>query len=152
MTSAQWVGWTALTLVCAAAVWRGGRPEKIGAFLIAVGWILSPFVEQRVSWYEPQLGILAVDVAAMVGFVLLAYHYSRYWPIWAAAFQAVTILTHLAFLVNPRALYRAYLFGGFSIGFLVLGALFGGVVMEGATPMLHRLPILRRNLSSRSSP
>ena len=141
MTPSQVVGWSALGLTCGAAAWRGGRPERLGAALIAVAWVTTPLVELRDSWYQPQLGILAVDVVTLAALVLIAVRYDRYWPVCAAAFQAIAVLTHLAFLINPRMLYRAYLFGNFSIGFLLLGAILGGVLIEGAkTPFRHPAP------------
>jgi hypothetical protein len=132
MTQAQLVGWLALGATCGAAFWRGGPPERLGAVLIAVTWAVTPLVELRRSWYQPQFGILAVDVFTLAALIALAFWRHRYWTICAAAFQAVAVLTHLAFLINPRALYRAYLFANFSIGFLLLGAILGGVLIEGA--------------------
>ncbi|QUD87873.1 hypothetical protein [Phenylobacterium montanum] len=152
MTSAQIVGWAALALAWSAALWKGGRPERLGASLVGAAWILTPIVELRESWYQPQYGILAVDFLTLVGLAALAMRYGRYWPICAAGFQAIAVLTHLAFLVNPQALYRAYLFGNFSIGFLLLGAILGGVIMEGGTPPLRRPWAWPRPPASRSSP
>jgi hypothetical protein len=136
---AQMVGWTALALTCAAAAWRGERPERLGAALIAVTWILSTLVEQRSNWLEPQYGILTVDIATLFGLAGLAFVYRRGWAICAAAFQAVAVLTHLAFVINPAALYRAYYMDIFSIGFLLLGADVGGILLESA-----RSPFSRR--------
>jgi len=138
MTLAQIVGWTALALTCAVVFWRGERPERLGAALIAVAWLLTPLVELRRSWFEPQLGILAVDVATLVALVALAFRSRRYWAICASAFQAIAVLTHLAFLINPEALYRAYLFGNFSIGFLLLGSILGGTLIEAAPIRFRR--------------
>ncbi len=146
----QVVGWAALALTGGAALRRGGSPERQGALLIGAAWILTPLVELRESWFQPQLGILAVDMATLLGLIILAIRYDRYWPICAAAFQAIAVLTHLAFLINPNALYRAYLFGNFSIGFLLLGAILGGVIMEGGAPPLRRPSAWGRSSSSRS--
>jgi hypothetical protein len=141
MTLAQSVGWAALALTCGAAVWRGQRPERLGASVTAIGWIVSPLVEFGDSWYQPQFGIFAVDVLALVAFIALTLRYRRYWTICATAYQAITVMTHLAFLLNPTGLYRAYLFGNFSIGFLLLGAILGGVVFESeASPYRLRFP------------
>ena len=146
MTLAQIIGWTALALTCAVAFWRGEWPERLGAALIAVAWLVTPLVELRRSWFEPQLGILAVDVATLIALVALAFWYGRYWAICASAFQAIAVLTHLAFLINPEALYRAYLFGNFSIGFLLLGSILGGTLIEVG-------PIrIRPRLASQASP
>jgi hypothetical protein len=127
---APWIGWFALGLTCVIAFWRGGRPERLGAVFSVAGWIVTPVVEIRTDWYQPQVGIFAVDVAMLVLLAGLAFRYRRYWAICAAAFQAVMVLTHIGFLINPRMLYRAYYFANFSIGFLVLGAIVGGTLIE----------------------
>jgi hypothetical protein len=148
MTRAQLVGWIAVGVTCVLAFWRGGRPERLGAVLIAVTWAVTPLVELRRSWFEPQPGILAVDALTLAALVGLAFGYRRYWTICAAAFQAVAVLTHLAFLTNPHALYRAYLFANFSIGFLLLGAILGGIVIEGPWPQTRPEGLPRRGAPS----
>jgi len=136
---AQGIGWFAVALTCIAAVWRGERPERLGAALIAIAWALTDLVEQRNNWLEPQYGILTVDIATFIGLAAIAFAYRRAWAICAASFQAVAVLTHLAFLLDPAVLYRAYYMANFSIGFLLLGAIIGGVLMEsGRSPLSRR--------------
>ncbi len=106
-------------------------------------------VERRDGWLAPQIGILVVDIATLVALSVLAAWYARYWPVWAAGFQAVAVLTDLAFLIDPRAVYRAYYFGNFSIGFLLLGAILAGVIIERERPF-RRQP--RRRRAHRSTP
>ena len=137
---AQLFGWVCLGLTCVAAGWRGRAPEKLGAGLVAAAWVLSTLVEQRHNWLEPQYGILAVDVATLAGLAGLAFWSRRYWAICAAGFQAIAVLTHLVFLINPQALYRAYYMSNFSIGFLLLGAILAGVLFEAPRPA----PVSRR--------
>lgn len=136
---AQVLGWIAVLITCLAAAWRGERPERLGAALIAVAWGLTDLAEQRHNWLEPQYGILAVDFATFIGLATIAFVFRRAWAICAAAFQAVAVLTHLAFMIDPAALYRAYYMANFSIGFLLLGADVGGVLLESA-----RSPFSRR--------
>ena len=100
------------------------------SYPIAVAWLLTPLVEVRSSWYQFQAGIFAIDVATLVGLVVLARLGRRRWPICAAAFQLFAVLTHIAFAINPHALYRAYLYANFSVGYLLLGAMVGGVLIE----------------------
>lgn len=137
---AQLLGWTCLILTCLAAAWRGGRPERLGAGVVAAGWIISTLVERRHDWLEPQYGILAVDGATLLALAALALWAHRNWAICAAGFQAIAVLTHLVFLIDPPALYRAYYMSNFSIGFLLLGAILAGVMLETARP----LPVSRR--------
>ena len=145
MTVAQFVNWIALAFTGAVVLWRGGRPERLGMALVAAGFLLTPLVERRESWFQPQFGILAVDLATLALLVAMAYRYDRYWPICAAAFQTIAVLTHFAFWINPEALYRAYYFGNFSIGFLLLGSIIGGVVIESSTPFRVRRLSPRRS-------
>jgi hypothetical protein len=146
MTLAQFVNAAALVVTCAVVFGRGRRPERLGMTLLAMAFLVTPLVEARGSWYEPQYGILTVDVLTLVALIAIAVRYDRYWPICAAAFQAVAVLTHVAFLIEPVALYRAFFFGNFSIGFLLLGSILGGTLIEVAPVPFHF------RLSSRSSP
>jgi hypothetical protein len=134
----KYLNWIALILTCVIAFWRGRQPERLGALVVGVAFLVTPLVEQRESWLRPQYGILAVDVALLALLVALAVRYDRYWPICASAFQAVAVLTHFVFLINPQALYRAYFFANFSVGFLLLGAVLGGVVIESPVPFRVR--------------
>jgi hypothetical protein len=137
VTLAQIVNWTTLALTCAVVFWRGSRPERVGMTIVAIGYVLTPLVEQRDSWYAPQFGIMAVDAAILAAFIAMAFRYDRYWTICATAFQAIAVLIHFAFLINPPALYRAYFYASFSIGYLILGSILGGVVIERRTPFLR---------------
>jgi len=127
---AQLLGWTCLALTCVAAAWRGGRAERLGAAVVAVAWVITALVERRHDWLEPQYGILAVDVVTLLALAAIALRARRNWAICAAGFQAIAVLTHLVFLINPAALYRAYYMSNFSIGFLLLGAILAGVIFE----------------------
>ena len=138
LTLANLINWVALIATCGVVIWRGRRPERLGALIVAAAFLVTPFVERRESWYQPQFGILAVDTVTLVALVAMAFWYDRYWTICAAAFQTIAVLTHFAFLINPQALYRAYYFGNFSIGFLLLGSILGGVIIESPNPFRVR--------------
>jgi len=127
---AQLFGWASVALTCVAAGWWGGLAEKLGAALIAATWVASTLVEQRHNWLAPQFGLLAVDVLTFVALAALAFWSRRNWAICAAGFQAIAVLTHLVFLINPAAFYRAFYMSNFSIGFLLLSAVLAGVIFE----------------------
>ena len=140
MTLAQLINVAALVLACAIAFWRGREPGRLGISIVAIGFVLTPIVERRESWLQPQFGILTVDVVILAAFIIMAFRYDRYWTICVAAFQAIAVLTHFAFLVRPLALYRAYYFANFAFGFLILGAIVGGVLIERGAPYRRRRP------------
>lgn len=143
----QAVGLTILALTLAYTYRRGSRPERIGVSLVAAGWLITPIVEQRESWYAPQFGIMGVDMMILAAFTVMTLRYNRFWTICAAGFQAIAVIVHFAFLMSPAALYRAYFFETFAIGYLVLGSILGGVLIESRAP-IHRPPRSgRRSLS-----
>jgi len=131
---AQALGWACLALTCVVATWRGAWPEKLGASLAVAAWVASVLVEQRRNWLEPQVAVFVVDAILLAALAALALWSRRYWAIWAAGFQAIGVLTHVLFLINPAALYRAYYMSSFSIAFLVLGAIVAGVIFERSKP------------------
>lgn len=138
MTPGQIINWTTLALTSAIVFWRGRRSERVGMAILIVTFILTPMVERRDNWYAPQLGIMAVDWLTLAGLAWVVFRYGRAWAVCAVAFQAIAVLTDFAFMIAPRTLYRAYYFGNFSIGYLLLGAILGGVIFERARPIRPR--------------
>ena len=51
---------------------------------------------------------MAVDLAALGGFIWIALKSDRHWPIFAAAFHLLAIVTHLARTADPTVLRYAY--------------------------------------------
>jgi len=147
MTLTQFVNATALVLTCAIVFGRGRGPERLGMTVLAMAFLVTPLVQARGSWYEPQYGILTVDALTLAALIAMSFWCDRYWPICAAAFQAVAVLTHVAFLIDPTGLYRAFYFGNFAIGFLLLGSILGGTLIEVA-PIRFRPRLASRASSS----
>jgi hypothetical protein len=141
----QQIAAAALVLTCGVAGLRGKKPERIAALVLAVAWIATPLVEARQSWYQPQYGIFVVDVLTLLALTWIGYFYNRYWPIYAAGYQMIAVLLHIAFLASPHRLYRAYLYANFATSYLVFGALIGGVIFEASPPriVIQRLRRLR---------
>jgi hypothetical protein len=100
-----------LTALCGGyALLRGGAPERIGAAIIILGSALT--VALGSAWAHRfehvETGIVAVDVAVLLGFVLLAVFSDRFWPLWVSALQAIGVLTHLARALEPNLMPWAY--------------------------------------------
>ena len=100
----------ALAATCAVTWLRGERPERLGAAIVLVGSVATmgaanvPGLEIRSS----QLGILAVDVLVLAGFLALVFKTDRYWPLWVSGFHLVGVATHLVMLFYPAVLPVAY--------------------------------------------
>lgn len=99
-----------LILSCGYAWRMGGEPERAGAIIILVGAVLSypAAILFGHRWHTPEYGILIVDLAALVALLAIALRSDRYWPLFGAAFQLIAVITHLAMIVSPTLLPRAY--------------------------------------------
>lgn len=99
-----------LLLVSVYALIRGGAPEKIVAALYLFAYALT-VVAARIAgdMYAKVIGsILIVDIALVVGLIILSLYANRYWTMWAASFQIVAIFAHFAKLILPGVLSGAY--------------------------------------------
>jgi DNA repair protein RadC len=78
-----------------AAFGRGGRPERQGGAMLLGAALATPLLQTRM-FTGVEYGIAAVDVLLLAALVWLAISSERRWSLFAAAFQAVGVLTHLA--------------------------------------------------------
>jgi hypothetical protein len=102
-----------LLAICWLYAWfRGGPPERIGATILAVGSVLSLAALSRGAgrFGSVEFGIFLVDVATLVGFLILALLAKRFWPLWLTALQAVGIAGHAVKLVDTATIPLAYAF------------------------------------------
>jgi len=92
---------------CGIALWKGRASERLTAILLLAAAFVSPLVAMT-SFMGPELGILAVDAALFAFLILLAMVSDRFWPMWAAAFQIVGTLIHVARFVDVTIWPNAY--------------------------------------------
>lgn len=114
---------------CGIAMWKGRAVERLTALLLLAAAFGSPLVSTS-GFVAPEVGILAVD-AALFGFLLyLAMISDRFWPLWAAAFQIVGTLIHVARFVDVSVLPGAYATAEAFWAYPVLFALGIGTLLE----------------------
>ena len=119
------IGLTVTILVCGYALIRGGPDERVTGAVLLVAYLAAPFLQNRIDWQAPQYGLMVSDALLAGYFVWLALRSDRYWPIWAAGFQLLTLFAWLAFLLEPGV--RALMIVFNLIGYLILGTLLVGV-------------------------
>lgn len=78
-----------------AAFGRGGRPERQGGGLLLGAGLATPLLQTQM-FTGIEVGIAAVDLVLLAALIWLAHASDRRWPVYAAAFQAVGVLTHFA--------------------------------------------------------
>lgn len=111
---AVWLG------VCALALWLGGRPERIAAILLALGWLISVAMQGEAGAPGVYWVIAAIDLALLLVFVALAWKNERSWPVWAAAAQLVLVASHVVARVDLRITSQGYITVLNLLGYAVL--------------------------------
>ena len=115
----DWVWPTALMTVCVIAVWRGRDEERLAVAALLANWALTVLVA-KVDSGTTQWERLAVDAALLGIYLWLALRSRRYWPLFAAGFQVLCVVTHLGRIADPTVSGWAYLTAGLIWSYLVL--------------------------------
>ena len=102
--------WLLLPVVAILAATRGGRPEWIGAALYIGAAILTLVwrTQGQQRWVRMESGVLAIDLALLVAMLVLALRSDRWWPMIATAFLTLSMMAHLAKMMNPDFSRLAY--------------------------------------------
>jgi len=93
-----------LVTCCGYAIFRGSRPEYLGAAIMIVGSLSTLAIGRMVanSWTNVERGIFAVDIVALIALIYLALTSERFWPLWATAFHLLAVTIHTAMIVAPQ--------------------------------------------------
>lgn len=100
--------WLLTLLGCIFAIFYGGRDGRwfVSFFLGCV--LLTIPAQMAGSWHVTQLWLMLVDTLLLGCLVWLMLRSDRYWPIWAAASQLLTVLTHVVTMMLPGFSERIY--------------------------------------------
>ena len=98
--------------VCLYALFRGGWAERLAAASILVLTYLSVLVLSPVAvrFHHIELALALVDMTFLGLLLFISLRTEKFWPLWLAAMQGLTILSHLAPYVPhmiPWAYHRA---------------------------------------------
>jgi hypothetical protein len=122
--------------VSAYALVRGRAPERAVAVANVLAYLATIAVQNRQDWFHPQWSMLAVDAAFLVLLVGMALVVDRFWLLFAAAFQLLGVVTHLAIIADPTVRSLAYLRSLGIWGYMVLVALAVGAYGVARRPHL----------------
>ena len=118
---------------CAIAVALGRRVARLAALLLAAQLFLiacEPFIVRSSNALRP-VGTFT-DIVLAVVFVVLALRERRQWVAAAAAFQILSVLTHVARVLSPQVRGWAYMTGAILWGYSALAAVVWGAFRERA--------------------
>lgn len=92
----------AMLFVCALALWRGRKPERLGAAAMLLNQFLYLLVYDPTDLVHPQWRAMAVDVLYFAQMAFISVRYQRPWARYAAAFVLLMIATHVALALDLR--------------------------------------------------
>jgi len=113
--------------VCALAIWRGRDEERLAAGGMLANWALSLVVFKSQS-EDTQWAVFAFDAALSAVMLWVALRSRRHWPLFAAGFQLLVMVTHVGHAVDSRVTGWAYLTAQLAWAYLVLLAIGYGAI------------------------
>lgn len=99
-----------MAVVCGAAFWKGDREEQVAAGGVLLSWVAT-LVLRDPRWHGTQWGAFGADVLLLVLITSVSMRSERYWPLVAAAFQLLCVMTHVARMIDPGVRAWAYATG-----------------------------------------
>jgi hypothetical protein len=99
-----------LALSCSYAFLRGGRYERLIAGVCILGTIATVIVNSPLNrmYVHVEGGALAVDLAVLIAFTIVALQSDRFWPLWVAGLQLTTSVAHFLKALDPHLIPQAY--------------------------------------------
>ncbi|WP_298394994.1 hypothetical protein [Sphingobium sp.] len=120
--------WLLMIMTCAFAVCFGGREGRLLVLISVAAALLTIPAQLAGSWHATQFWLLTVDLGAFCGLVWLMLNSRRYWPIWTAACQLMTVLTHVVTLMLPH--FSEMIYAGLSTVWVIPLMLFAIIGIE----------------------
>jgi len=114
---------------CGYAVWLGRDNERLTAIALLSSAVASVYL-QTSKFFQPESGILLVDLVLLSYLIWLALRSDRFWPLYAAGFQVVGTTIHLARIADHNVLHSAYATAQVFWAYPVLFALVVGTSLE----------------------
>ena len=125
----QYAFFTIMIGACGTALWLGRTSERWTAIVLILASIAS-LVAQSSKFFQPESGILLIDLALLGYLVLLAMRSDRFWPLYAAGFQIIGTLIHVARITDDSIFQSAYATGQIFWSYPVLLTLAAGTWLE----------------------
>ncbi len=99
-----------LISVSTFAFFRGSSDERVVATICVLGSFATLFVASPLKhrFQSVETGTLIVDIAVLIGFIVVALRSARFWPLWVAGLQLTTTVGHLFKWMDADLFPRAY--------------------------------------------
>jgi hypothetical protein len=86
---------------CGYALIAGQMAGRLTAMLFIAASFLTPLADTAMNWQATVPAAFVVDGLVLLALWLLAINFNRWWLIWCAGLQLVTVATHISTIVSP---------------------------------------------------
>jgi hypothetical protein len=97
------VGAALTLLVVLFAFIKGDEPERLGSAAFVIVVLVALAAPQFGSFEGTRWGLLGLDAVLLAVFIGLALHSRRSWLVWASAFQALIVTSHVVLLADMKS-------------------------------------------------
>jgi hypothetical protein len=122
----DWFGWSFLTAVCLLAAIFGRWEERVAAGAFLMDSALTRLFRDH-SWIGPQWAEFWMDLGFLALLIFIALRTRRFWPLFAAGFQLLTIVTHTARMLDPKVNGWTYATAVIIWSYMIMYAILFGV-------------------------
>ncbi len=122
-----WGGFTAATIVCALAAWRGGWAERTVGATLWVAWVASLLIESH-GPDRPGLQVILIDWFVLFVFVAVSLKERRIWTLLLVASQVDDVASHATAHLLHYGLYSYITATGIWGGQFLIGCLAAGLI------------------------
>ncbi len=135
MTILQAIFWATTLPMLAAAFAFGAREERLGMSIIVAGSVATAiFTPSGVFTFDSMaMPIFISDTVILLALVWLCFSSQKYWPIWVASLQLITVAIHLVELAIPQTVPKAYAiiqgFWVYPMFIAIAGGIYGHAVL-----------------------
>jgi len=95
-----WFGLALTVVVCGGAFWKGDRETQFAAGGLLMSWAMTIALRDR-SWVGTQWSAFVADTGLFIVLTAISLRTPKYWPLAAAGFQLLCVVTHIARMVDP---------------------------------------------------
>ena len=121
-----WIGLSFLGVVCLLAAIFGRWEERTAAGFLAADVLLADLLRDH-SWIGPQWAEFWTDVAYLGLLIFIALRSRRFWPLFAAGFQLLSIMTHTMRMLDPKVNGWTYATAIVIFTYLIMYAILFGI-------------------------
>jgi len=117
-----WFAYLVTALACGAAVWKGDPEERLIGACLGISCAVT-VIARDMSWPRIQLATLGGDVLMLVLLFVISLRTKKFWPLPAAAFELLAVMTHVAKIIDPQLHQWAYVTANVIWTYLIFAAL-----------------------------